>query len=278
MSKIFLFGYGFCARTLGHALASQGWAVQGSVRPGHERDGLLGFDRDHPLDPSVMDGVTHVLVSIPPDGGGDPALDWLVAHGKWPDLQWVGYLSTTGVYGDHGGDWVTEDSPLLAVAERAKRRMAVEQGWLQSGLPVQIFRLAGIYGKGRSALDSVRQNRAHRVNKPGLIFSRIHVQDVAGVLRASMHYPRAGGIYNVADDEPTPPAQVVEYACDLLRVPYPPEIPWQQADQTLSPMALSFYQDHKKVANQRIKQELGVVLRYPNYRCGLDALLQDAAR
>ena len=278
MSKIFLFGYGFCARTLGHLLASRGWEVTGSVRPGHERDGLLGFDRQHPLHPAAMRGVTHVLVSIPPDDGGDPALDWLMANGPWPDLQWVGYLSTTGVYGDHGGGWVDEDSPLLAVADRAKRRMAVEQGWLQSGLPVQIFRLAGIYGPERSALNAVRQGRAHRVNKPGLIFSRIHVQDVAGVLLASMTHPRAGGIYNVADDEPTPPAQVVEYACGLLDVPCPPEIPWEQACQVLSPMVLSFYQDHKKVANHRIKSELGVVLRYPNYRAGLDALLQESAQ
>ena len=278
MSKLFLFGQGFCARELAKRQMAAGWQIGGTVRPGHERPGVLPFDRDHPLAWDALDGVTHILSSVPPDDQGDPVLDWLLAHGPWPQVQWVGYLSTTGVYGDYGGEWVTEDSPLNAGGGRSSRRVKVEQAWLQSGLPVHVFRLAGIYGPGRSPLDAVRNGTAHRVIKPGQVFGRIHVADVAQVLAASMARPHAGAIYNVTDDEPAPPWEVVEYACDLLRVAPPPAIAWDQAASHLSPMALSFYHDNKRVDNQRIKSELGVRLAYPNYRVGLDALLQEAAR
>ena len=273
MSKLFLFGLGFCGRELAKRQRQLGWPVVGTVRPGHQQPGQLPFDRDHPIPADALAGVTHLVSSVPPDQQGDPVLDWVRQNGPWPDLQWVGYLSTTGVYGDHGGQWVTEQSELKTVAGRSFRRVKAERDWLASGLPVHVFRLAGIYGPGRSALDNVRQGNAHRVIKPGQLFGRIHVEDVAEVLAASMARPNPGAIYNVNDDEPAAPWQVVEYACRLLGVPPPPEIPWEQASDHLSPMALSFYQDNKRVDNRRIKQELGVRLIYPNYRAGLDALL-----
>lgn len=270
---------GFSGRELYRRQTALGWHVAGTVRPGHEKNGLLPFDRDHPLSLDAFDGVTHVLSSVPPDEQGDPALSWLQEFGPWPHLQWAGYLSTTGVYGDHGGGWVTEKSELKAGADgRSSRRVRAEQAWLQSGLPVHVFRLAGIYGPGRSPLDAVRAGHAHRVIKPGQVFGRIHVEDVARVVAASMDHPNAGAIYNVTDDEPAAPWAVVEYACRILGVPPPPEIPWEQAGDHLSPMALSFYRDNKRVDNTRIKQELKVELHYPNYRGGLDALLQEPAR
>ena len=269
---------GFSGRELAKQQAALGWQVTGTVRPGHEKNGLLAFDRDHPLSPDALNGVTHVLSSVPPDDQGDPALSWLHQYGPWPQLQWAGYLSTTGVYGDHKGDWVTEESELKAGAGRSSRRVKAEQAWLQSGLPVHVFRLAGIYGPGRSPLDSIRNGHAHRVIKPGQVFGRVHVADVARTVAASISHPNSGAIYNVTDDEPAPPWEVVEYASRILGVAPPPEIAWEQAADHLSPMALSFYQDSKRVKNDRIKQELKVALLYPNYRVGLDALLQEPAR
>ena len=272
MSKLFIFGMGFCGRALAQRQRDLGWEVVGTVRPGHEKDGALPFDRDHPLPVDVLSGVTHILSSVPPDDQGDPALSWLDRFGPWPDLQWAGYLSTTGVYGDHDGAWVTELSELKAGAGRSSRRIKTERAWLESGLPAHVFRLAGIYGPGRSPLDAVRDGHAHRVIKPGQVFGRIHVADVAEILAASMQHPDRGAVYNVSDDEPAPPWEVVEYACRRLGVAPPPEIPWDQASQHLSPMALSFYQDNKRVDNGRIKRDLKIVLKYPNYRLGLDAL------
>jgi nucleoside-diphosphate-sugar epimerase len=191
-------------------------------------------------------------------------------------LRWIGYLSTTGVYGDRAGGWVDEEAPLIPTGERGRRRVAAEARWLdlvrRHGSLVHIFRLAGIYGPGRNALDTVRAGRAQRIVKPGQIFSRIHVADIAQVLRASMAKPEPGAIYNVCDDDPAPPADVVAFACDLLGVPCPPPVPFDEAK--LSQMALSFYADSKRVSNRRIKEELGVRLLYPSYRDGLAALLK----
>ncbi len=190
-------------------------------------------------------------------------------------MKWVGYLSTTGVYGDRGGDWVDEDSPLEPTTARGQRRLEAERSWLRLhsdfGLPVHLFRLAGIYGPGRNTLLNVRDGSAKRIIKPGQIFSRIHVEDIAGVLAASIAKPNPGRAYNVCDDEPCPPQEVVAFAADLLGLPLPPEIPFEQAE--LSPMAKSFYADSKRVSNRRIKTELGYKLIYPNYRDGLRALL-----
>jgi nucleoside-diphosphate-sugar epimerase len=218
------------------------------------------------------------LISVPPDAESDPVLaehahDIAALRG----LRWLGYLSTTGVYGDRGGGWVDEESDLAPSGDRGRRRVVAEAGWLdlhrRRGVPAHIFRLAGIYGPGRSALDTVRQGRAQRIDKPGQVFSRIHVADLAAVLRASMARPDPGAIYNVCDDDPAPPEAVIAHACALLGVEPPPLVPFDTAD--LSPMARSFYDDNKRVSNRRLKEVLGVTLAYPSYKDGLQALLSE---
>jgi nucleoside-diphosphate-sugar epimerase len=195
-------------------------------------------------------------------------------------LAWIGYLSTVGVYGNAAGAIVDETAELHPNNERTRARVVAESGWLAlgetTGRPVQVFRLAGIYGPGRSALDKLRAGTARRIVKPGQVFNRIHVEDIASVLEASIARPRAGAIYNVADDEPAPPEDVIAYGAELLGIEPPPEIPFEDAD--LTPMARSFYGDSRRISNARIKSELGVTLAYPNYREGLRALapLRDA--
>jgi nucleoside-diphosphate-sugar epimerase len=194
-----------------------------------------------------------------------------------PGLAWLGYLSTTGVYGDCAGGWVDETAPLRPTGERGRRRVVAEQGWLglwrDRGVPVHIFRLAGIYGPGRSAFDALRAGTAKRIDKSGQVFSRIHVKDVASVLIASIEKPRPGAVYNVCDDDPEPPEAVVAHAAKLVGIEPPPLIPLDRAD--LSPMARSFYDDNKRVCNRLIKTELGMRLRYPDFRAGLAAILAD---
>ena len=284
--RFFCFGLGYSARFLAAILAAEGWRVAGTTR--EDDAGTSGgfpleiFTRGQPLatPAATLAGVTHVLVSVPPDQAGDPVRD---KHGAdlaaLPDLRWLGYLSTTGVYGDHGGGWVDERSDLAPTGERGRRRVEAEAGWLdlhrRTGLPVHVFRLAGIYGPGRSALDTVRSGRAQRIDKPGQVFSRIHAVDLAAVLRASIARPHPGAVYNVCDDDPAPPEAVIAYAADLLGVSRPPLVPFAEA--ALSPMARSFYDDNKRVSNRRIKDELGIRLRYPSYRDGLQALLREEA-
>ncbi|HWA46716.1 MAG TPA: SDR family NAD(P)-dependent oxidoreductase, partial [Dongiaceae bacterium] len=233
------------------------------------------FDRARPLPDALatLREVTHLLSSVPPDAEGDPVIDLHRAaiDAVAPTLAWIGYLSTTGVYGDRAGGWVDETSALQPSGERGRRRLAAEQAWLSLKQPAHLFRLAGIYGPGSSALDAVREGRARRVVKAGQVFSRIHVEDIAQVLEASIKRPHPGTAYNVCDDDAAPPADVVTFACELLKVAPPPEVPFEQA--ALSPMARSFYDDNKRVGNARIKQELGVALRYPSYRDGLPAIL-----
>jgi nucleoside-diphosphate-sugar epimerase len=224
------------------------------------------------LPPGALDGVTHVLTSVAPDEAGDPVLD---LHGpdllRLPGLAWAGYLGTTAVYGDRGGAWVDEETPVDPTLARADRRARAEAAWLASGLPAHVFRLAGIYGPGRNAFVNLRDGTARRVVKPGQVFSRIHVEDIATVLEASIARPRPGAVYNVCDDEPVPPQEVVAHAAALLGVEPPPEQPYATAE--LSPMARTFYRDNRRVRNDRLKQELGVRLAYPTYREGLAALL-----
>lgn len=280
---LFCFGLGYSARHLARALKAEGWRVSGTQRPREEApqadpDGipLWPFDPEHPLaDPAAcLSDVTHVLVSAPPGEAGDPVLQ---THGddlaSAPSLTWLGYLSTTGVYGDTGGAWVDETDETRPTAARSRRRLAAEQAWQASGLPVEIFRLAGIYGPGRSALDTLRRGAGRRIAKAGQVFSRIHVEDIAVVLRAAIARPQPGAVYNVCDDEPAPPQDVVAYAAGLLGLDPPPEIPFETAD--LSPMAASFYGDNRRVRNARIKRDLGVTLAHPTYREGLRALLSD---
>lgn len=270
---LFCFGFGFSAQALARRLRAQGWKVTGTSRTGG--DGTLAFDGSTPLPASSLDGVTHLLVSVPPGHAGDPVLN---AHAddlrrRAEQFRWAGYLSTTGVYGDRHGDWVDEASPLVPTTERGHRRLAAETQWRELGLPLHIYRLAGIYGPGRNQFVSILDGTAKRIVKPGQIFSRIHVEDIAGVLAASIARPDPGRAYNVCDDEPCPPQEVVAFAASLLDRPPPPEIAFDDAD--LSPMARSFYAESKRVSNKRIKQELGYELLYPTYREGLTALLAD---
>jgi len=279
--RLFCFGLGYVARALARELQAEGWQVAGTTRSEEKRRALEAegfevhrFDRERPLDAAALAGTTHVVTSIAPDDAGDPVL---ARHAddlrRLATLQWLGYLGTTGVYGDRGGEWVHEADAVDPTMPRTRRRVAAEGGWLASGLPVHIFRLAGIYGPGRNQLDAVRTGSARRIAKPGQVFGRIHVDDIVAVLRASMAQPNPCAMYNVADDEPAPPQDVVAFAAGLLGVDPPPEIPYDQAD--LSPMARSFYADNRRIDNTRIKAELGVRLRYPSYREGLRAILEE---
>jgi nucleoside-diphosphate-sugar epimerase len=281
--RLFVFGLGYTALALTRALQAEGWAVAGTTRSAQKQAGLAAagieahlFERGRPLAEAAaaLAGTSHLLTSIAPDEAGDPVLDHHLADlTACRTLRWVGYLGTTGVYGDHGGTWVDEATPVAPTMARTRRRVAAEGRWLASGLPVHVFRLAGIYGPGpaRNALETVRAGTARRVVKPGQLFGRIHVDDIVQVLRASMTRPNPGAIYNVADDEPAPPQDVVTFACELLGVAPPPEVPFAAAE--LSPMARSFYSDNRRICNARIKEELGVLLRYPSYREGLRAIL-----
>lgn len=274
MPRLLIFGQGFTGTRLADACRADGWRVTGTGR--EARDGILPFNRDRPILLPALAGVTHLVASIPPDEEGDPVLDRLGdALGMLPSLGWAGYLSTTGVYGDHDGAWVDETSETKPGTERSKRRLAAEQAWLewgdQHGKPVQIFRLAGIYGPGRSPLDRVRGGKAQRIVKPGHLFGRIHVDDIVTVVRAGMAKPDARRVFNVADDEPAAPADVLTYAAELLGVEPPPEVLFDNA--ALSPMARSFYADNRLVANGLVKRELGVALHYPTYREGLRGIL-----
>jgi nucleoside-diphosphate-sugar epimerase len=284
--SLFCFGLGYSALALARVLQAEGWRIAGTCRTEARRDELahLGieawlFDRERPLgDPAgALAGSTHLLSSVPPDAAGDPMIDICgPAIAARPDLAWVGYLSTTGVYGDRQGGWVDEDSALTPSGERGRRRVAAERAWLSlqesAGLPIHIFRLAGIYGPGRSALDALGAGRAQRIEKPGQVFSRIHVEDIVRVLRASMAKPYPGAAYNLCDDDPASPADVIAYAAGLLGLAPPPLIPFAEAK--LSEMGRSFYDDNKRVRNDRIKRELGVQLAFPDYRAGLAAILK----
>ena len=285
--RLFVFGFGYSAAALAARLKPRGWRIAGTRRTPAGADemaarGYAGFvfDGTGPLAGAAeaLAGATHVLHSVPPDkAGGDPVL----AHHRGElaalaGLKWAGYLSTTGVYGDRGGEWVDEKTGLHPSGPRGRARVADEQSWLELlrlGLPAHVFRIAGIYGPGRSALDAVRGGRARRIVKPGQVFSRIQVDDLAAALEASMAQPNPGGVYNVCDDEPAPPQDVIAYACALLGREAPPEIPFAAAQAGMSEMARSFYDESKRVANRRIKDELGVKLAFPDYRAGLKALL-----
>jgi nucleoside-diphosphate-sugar epimerase len=286
-SHLFCFGLGYTAVALADRLAAPEWLVTGTCRSTEKAAALhdagysaVLFDRGRAVDATALDGVTHLLVSVPPDATGDLVL---ALHGNdiaaMPGLSWLGYLSTTGVYGDRGGGWVDETARLKPTGERGRRRVAAEEGWVKlwrdRGVPVHIFRLAGIYGPGRSALDALRAGTARRVDNAGQVFSRIHVEDLASVLLASMKRPRPGAVYNVCDDDPAPPEAVVACAAKLLGLPPPPLVPLEAAG--LSPMARSFFDDNKRVANRLIKTELGVSLRYSDFRAGLAAILADEA-
>ncbi|MBR9844486.1 MAG: SDR family oxidoreductase, partial [Rhodobacteraceae bacterium] len=259
-------GYGYSAQALARRLLPQGWRVIGTTRSDEKADALRADGVEPLLWPcdlaEALEGVSHVLTSVAPDGEGDPVLREGRKALTEARLDWVGYLSTTGVYGDHDGGWVDEETPTGAATERGQRRVRAEQEWLGiEGLPVHVFRLAGIYGPGRGPFAKLRRGVAQRIIKKNQIFSRIHVEDIARVLEASIARPNPGRIYNVCDNDPQPPEIVLEHAAELLGIMPPPAVPFEEAEMT--PMARSFYADSKRVRNDRIKDELGVRLAYP---------------
>ncbi|WP_226622036.1 SDR family oxidoreductase [Alloyangia pacifica] len=274
-------GHGYSAAALARRLLPRGWRILGTHRDPARAPDLVAQGVEPvlwqraPLEAALAQA-SHVLVSAGPRDGGDPALAEIgpAIAARAPELDWVGYLSTTGVYGDHGGGWVGEDTPLQPSTPRGAARKAAEEAWQAiPGLPLHIFRLAGIYGPGRGPFEKVRQGTARRIVKPGQVFSRIHVDDIAQVLEASIRQPRPGAIYNLCDDDPAPPEDVLLHAAELLDLPAPPEVAFDAAE--MSPMARSFYAENKRVRNDRIKHELGIKLLYPDYRAGLAALLAE---
>jgi hypothetical protein len=284
--KLFCFGFGYTAGFLGEKLMAYGWKISGTTTSVEKRDFLKKngidawlFDSMHSIpDPfNTFEDVTHVLLSVPPDADGDPVFN---IHG--PDLaalknlEWVGYLSTTAVYGDKDGNWVDEKTPPAPSSRRGSQRLKAEEQWqslcLNEGLPLHIFRLAGIYGPNRSAIDAVRSGMAHCIDKPGHLFNRIHVEDIVQVLIASMNKPHPGSIYNLADDTPSSSHEVIRFACNLIGIEPPPLVPFDEAE--MAPIVRSFYLDNKRIHNDVIKNELGIQLAYPDYHSGLKSCLE----
>ena len=280
MTKTLLsFGHGYSAQALERLLLPEGWTIIGTTRSAEKAEamrqrGPTALTFPCPEIPDAVKEATHILISAGPNAEGDPVLTHYgdVIATAAPSLEWVGYLSTTGVYGDHEGGWIDESTPLTPSTQRGQWRKAAEQAWMDiPNLPLHIFRLAGIYGPGRGPFEKVRRGTARRIIKKGQVFSRIHVDDIAQVVSASINRPNPGAIYNVCDDDPAPPQDVISRAARLLELPEPPAVAFETAEMT--PMARSFYAESKKVRNDKIKDELGVVLKYPNYREGLAALL-----
>lgn len=286
--RLFVFGLGYSSRAFVEEVRKRFDWIGGTTRSREKAEAL----RAAGIEPFLFDGLsaspeistaltsaTHVLVSIAPGDEGDPALEL-----HRPDIasarpEWIGYLSTVGVYGDHGGDWVDEETLCKPVSRRSVLRVAAETRWLDFAasetLNLQIFRLSGIYGPGRNAFVNLEKGKAKRLIKPGQVFNRIHVSDIAGALAASLADPNTR-IYNVTDDEPCPPQDVVEYAAKLMGIEPPPEVDFETAD--ISKMARSFYGENKRVSNERIKRELGYSFRFPNYRVALNTLYRDGWR
>jgi nucleoside-diphosphate-sugar epimerase len=286
MTTLLSFGHGYSARALGRRLLAEGWRVIGTTRSATSAAAIraegaeaVAWD-DTAAVAAALAAASHILISAAPDAAGDPVLARYGAAiaAAAPRLDWAGYLSTTGVYGDHQGGWVDEDTALGPTTARGRMRVAAEAAWqrlaAETGLRLHIFRLAGIYGPGRGPFAKLREGSARRIVKPGQVFSRIHVEDIAAVLAASIARPDPGRIYNVCDNEAAPPEDVIAHAAQLLGLPVPPAEAWDEAD--MSPMARSFYAESKRVRNDRITRELGVRLAYPDYRAGLAALLAES--
>ncbi|HTW34400.1 MAG TPA: SDR family oxidoreductase [Rhizomicrobium sp.] len=285
--NLFCFGLGYSALALARRLRADGWHVAGTARTSSRindlsREGFaaVAFD-DSAWSEALQEALENsdaVLLSAPPDEHGDPVLRTGAERlralaSRW---RWLGYLSSTGVYGDRQGGWVDEATPPDPSAPRSAKRLAAEIAWqvfaAESHTPLHIFRIAGIYGPGRNPLQALRAGTARRFDKPGQIFSRIHVDDLARVLAASIAKPSPNAIYNVCDDEPASQADVIAYGAELLGIAPPPLEAFAAAEPGLSEMARSFYRDSKRVRNDRMKRELGITLAYPTYREGLRAL------
>ncbi len=285
--RIFILGAGYSARAYARLVAADADALVGTTRT-LEKSAVL---REAGIDPIIFDGsvgqemaealaaTTHLVASAAPSEAGDPLLRALPGglRAAMPALRWAGYLSTVGVYGDHQGAWVDETSETRPKSRRSIERVAAEQAWLAAGrlaeVPVAVLRLSGIYGPGRNAFVNLARGTAHRTIKPGQVFNRIHVADIAGSL-AFLGARRIGGIFNVTDDEPGPPQDVITYAASLMQVAAPPETPFDQVE--MSPMARSFWSDNKRVSNALIRK-LGYVFRYPNHRLALEAIWRDGS-
>jgi nucleoside-diphosphate-sugar epimerase len=279
--RLFIFGLGYSGLQIARLARAAGWQIAGTCTSEEKatvlrESGITAhrFEGAAALPAEAVSYATHIISTIAPDNGGDPVLR--TCRALFGRARWLGYLSTTGVYGDHDGGWVEETTPPRPTQPRSVARLAVERSWqalaLEAGLNLDIFRLPGIYGPGRSAIEQVAAGTARRIDKPGQVFSRIHVEDIAGTVLMAITQPHAGSIYNVADDLPASTADVVAYACELLGKPVPALVPWSEAQAGLSPMAQSFYAENRRVRNARVKDELGVVLRYPTYREGLRAI------
>lgn len=282
--RLLCLGYGYCANAFVAGHRSLFGAVAATCRRPEQREvlvraGITAIPVGAPGAAGFAEAVRDsgvLLVSAAPDAQGDPFVAQVGAalrsdaRGKV-----ILYLSTIGVYGDHGGAWVDEDAPPAPASGRSRLRLEAERAWLEagagSGATVHLLRLAGIYGPGSSQIDSLRAGRARRIVKPGQVFNRIHVEDIAAICAALLGYRGGRRIWNVADDEPAPPQDVVAHAARLLGLPAPPEEPFADAD--LSPMSRSFYAENKRVSNRALREELGLALRYPTYREGLAALL-----
>lgn len=285
------FGLGFSARHLIARLDRQRWRIAGTARDaqaiaawraaGVDAVAFDGISGQGAKDAALREAIaraTHVLVSAPPDAHGDPVLNHFGdALSDAAALRWIGYLSTVGVYGEHHGGWVDETTRPSPVSQRSRFRLAAEEAWqafaARTGKRVVIFRLSGIYGPGRSAIDSVREGRARRIIKAGQKFNRIHVEDIARVVEVSMQGRGAAQILNITDDEPAPPQDVIAYAAELVGAPMPPAVDFDEVE--LSPMAKSFYGENKQVKNALMKSDLGITLAYPTYREGLAQLARD---
>ncbi|MCE3231045.1 MAG: Nucleoside-diphosphate-sugar epimerase [Alphaproteobacteria bacterium] len=273
----FIFGLGYVGQHFGRALMTGGWRVAGTTRTQGQAQNLKnqGFDAviwdgASPLPKKYLEGITHILVTIPPNEKGDVVLQH--HHFSTASIRWVGYVSATSVYGDHQGAWVTENSPLKPTSLRGSQRLLAETQWLERraqnpAFPIHIFRLSSIYGPGRSVLETILSGSAQRIDKPGHVFSRLHIRDIISVLTSSITAPQPGEIYNLADDEPAATADVIAYGCGLLKMAVPPLIPFEKA--SLSRSLWEFYAEEKRVCNHKIKTSLGIRLLYPTYREGL---------
>lgn len=271
MNELLIFGLGYSGQAVAHAARSAGFRISGTSRSG--AGGSIPFDAAEP----AIQSATHVLTTAGPDPSGDPVLTrYATAIAAAPNLRWLGYLSSTVVYGDRNGEWVDEDTPPSPSQPRGQRRLEAEQAWTRFAdrRAVDIFRLAGIYGPGRSAFDDLRAGHARRMDKPGHLFGRIHRDDIARAVVAAMRQERAAGIHmNLADDEPSESAEVVTEAATLLGIAPPPLVAFEAALPAMSPMARSFWAENRKVASTKTKAALGIAWLYPTYREGLRAIL-----
>lgn len=279
-NHLFCFGLGYVGTALGESLLQNGWKVSGTVRTQDKRAKLIakGFDvycdQEQAAIESALRSASHILVTVPPLDAGDPTFSaYQSILSSLQDVRWLGYLSSTIVYGDKQGAWVDEETPVAPNNDRGYRRVAAESQWMASGLPWHIFRIVGIYGPSRNAMVKLRNGTSRAVAKKDHVFCRIHIDDIIAALTASIESPDSGNIYNLADDEPAANHEIIRYAAQLLGMASPKVTPIEEAN--LSPMGLSFYDGCRRVSNDKIKQDLGISLKYPSYKEGLKALAQD---